>query len=201
MASGSTAPFSGDHADLENVNSGQHHNAATPDGLTIITNSNGDLKAKIPSTTIIGDFQSNIGDWKQSTTSGNVFFDTSNGGAESTSRYIILQGFEPSSQERIFRDKDLTNITSLVFHYKGDPREIGNDSVDVRLNLDGSQQFSTSNLDNTVWKKVKIDVSSFSGNTTIELIQKNNDDTFSEIGFDRIKLVKEELKLFDGAGN
>jgi len=191
MASGSNAPFSGDHRDLENVKDGQHHAAATPDGSTIIRDSNGEIKA-VNETTVFGDFESNKGAWSEYGTVSSSL-STSNGGAQGTSQYFRLKQNSDFNEGGIERNIDLSDIDTLVVYYKFDPLENGtngssSESFDVII--DGTNEFSD-NPDgiSTDWIRVEIDVSSYSGTNNVQLNLSMFKDPV-ELGVDRIRTKK-----------
>lgn len=207
MASGSNAPFSGNHADLENVDSGQHHTKVTPDGSTIVTDSNGDLKAQVKSTTLIGDFESSFGSWSKSTSGfGTVQRQNNGDGAESTSTFIELRSPD-SSLARLDADFDLTGFSELVLFKRVSVRDTDNCTFEV--NVDFQTLFSQSGnfpTDST-YKKIVIDISNFSGQQNIQIETAAGSPSVSSVvvDVDRIKLkspgASGAFTVNPGAGN
>lgn len=191
---------------------------ASPDGSTIVTD-NGLLSVPIDDSTIVvdgstvksqnlqyiyGDFEDDtFGDWSKS---GNgPFINQDNGGAESTSYYVRHYTTGIGDTSVISRSIDLTGISTLIFFYKRDPREVGNSggSGDVyEFRVDGKTELSIGSGSDSSWVKAEIDVSALSGSTTVEIYQENSSGNKWSVGTDRIKsnpgleIVEEE----NGAG-
>lgn len=199
MASGSNAPFSGDHNDLDNVQDGQHHAAATPDGSTIIRDSNGDLAAQVSNATIIGDFEASFGSWSKSA-GGNIHRES--GGAQSTSKRIslIASGADKGAIERSF---DFTEQSELIFFKKVHAtNDVGNE---FKVKIGNKTVFSDRVEDNS-FKKVSADVSNISGSKNIKMEVSTGGGSFDtmEVYIDRIKVLTPGAKsgtTVNGAGN
>lgn len=199
MASGSNAPFSGDHDDLQNVDSGQHHQKVTPDGSTIIRDSNGDLAAQVSKTTIIGDFEASFGSWSKL---GGGNKERESGGAQSTSKRIsiIASGADTSAIERSF---DFTEQSELIFFKKVHAsNDFGNE---FKVKIGNNTVFST-NIEDNSFKKVSADVSNISGSKNIKMEVSTGGGSFDtmEVYIDRIKVLTPGAKsgtTVNGAGN
>lgn len=203
MASGSTAPFGGDHADLENVKSGQHHSAVSPDSTTITKNANGKLSVNRPSTIIFGDFEASFGSWSTSTGgSGSVSRSNNKASRGSYSVFIDYNDYGVSSN-KIQRNIDLTNIPTLIVSYN--VTQAGVDAPEkapFRVLIGGNTEFYYRQTSGG-WVEASIDVSGYTGSTSVS-IQLHNDYSTSkmsaEVYVDNI-LAEIPNNDFNGAGN
>jgi len=189
MASGSNAPFSGDHSDLSNVDSGQHHTKVTPDDSTIVENSNGDLQSQ-SFVELVGDFEKSFGGWAKNKVSEFIkrkSFSDSQFSKLRGNFYIKMRTLD-GEVSSISNSFDLSSVQKLVFSFnQGASRP--NNSVIVEI--DGTQEFSFVYGDTAFnWRTAEVDVSNYSGIREVSIKQDNNANFGVATAFDEIKLVR-----------
>jgi len=157
----------------------------TLDNDSITTDSNGDIQVAKPSTIVIGDFETDVGDWN-----GNPIQSTDTAFNGSGAIY-----YTPDTGDTVFRDIDFKGVSKLSFYTINDYFNNVGDTNTFRVFVGSTKVLDIDISSYSSWTKVEIDVSSFSG--VKELKFAGND---GRPGLDFIKLVKDNTK-FDGAGN
>jgi len=183
------------------------------DTSTLFVTENDKLSVKQVSKTVIGDWEQDVGDWTTVKSVGNndVERRSANGGAEGSTYWFELFQIDADASDlmAIRRTVDLSDIEMLVFFVKGDASEQGYQTETVRMIVGGDTVWSDQNRDDTDWKRIEVDVSSYSGDTEISFehdVTAAGDD-YSLVGVDRIKLIDEgfsadaSVSVDSGAGN
>lgn len=157
-----------------------------PDGVTTDFNSNGQLQVQTDGQTIFSDSNGLYTQSQQDLIIGD--FENNNSGGWTLGGSSDISSANPYNgtyHANVFYgsmdlDRDLTNISKLVFYEKG----FGSD---LYVELDGSEVYR--NNVNSGYNKVELDVSNYSGTTTISF----NEDPGSGVYVDYIYLVKAGL--------
>lgn len=171
---------------------------ASPDTVSIVEDSNGNLKA-VRVKDQIGQFETDIADWTK--------FDNSGGNVSTNDRVSDSGAPQGGYVYRQYRSGtggtdgwfgikntfDLTNVDKLIAQVKPDN---GSVSLGCRIYVGGNAEYtSTGNSSN--YNAVEIDVSGYSGDTEIRVQTHNdaNNTSYSGVFFDDLLLVKSIPKI------
>lgn len=168
----------------------------SPDGITIIENSNGQLEVN-KNQTIFADFENgNMGDWS---ITGPAFNEVVTGatGAESTSNYVRIR--DNTSESYMVRQIDMSDFETLVVFKQTD--STGDTTDEIYIDVDGAREYSEEPTSTTGWEEIQIDVSGISSTVEVRLGIKCNSGTYIEAFWDRVRTQERIIKTeSDGGG-
>ncbi|MFT4892419.1 MAG: hypothetical protein ACI8Z7_000191 [Candidatus Nanohaloarchaea archaeon] len=174
------------------------------DGESISKNLDGEIQVEKPSDVVLGDFESGYGDWSTNLSTGGGSSNISSNQSHLGSQSVYLEEFGSGNISRssnINRDFDASNQDTLKVYVYVTQVDGGND---IKVNLDNTTEIQDSSISTNTWIEYEIDVSGYSGTTSLEIVFS---DTSSSSGntikgyIDDVRLTKPSLTKFNGAGN
>jgi len=168
---------------------------ASVDGTTIIKDKNGNIRVNKPGTDIIGDFESSLGDWIDTSLGGNASLSTNQAhrGSQSVKLDATDTFDDPNAAIEITTDFSGREtliiwlyVSSLSFNTNWD-----------FVSIDGTGYVKRGDPSTNQWDKFEIDISSMSGDHTIEIHHGHDGVAYT----DDIKLIGSNINVKSEAGN
>lgn len=166
-----------------------------PDKTSITKNANGALQVERPYIKILGYFRNSFGSWSKSVGSGHSITTSQDGASYSMSS-------SGSGGASLTRDVDVTGHDKLKIHIPSAWTGGDHYALSFDVLIDGTQVFGQSggDISSLAGTTTYIDLSSYSGTITISMEAGGGAYDFG-VTVGEVAFVKNQRKVFDGAGN